>query len=75
MTENIKNFMIETVLSSKSCGLLCYLYKDEKGFFISNAYRSGEKWYFRAYPGGRKELSLTGKEEYLKQGFNLEDLK
>jgi len=52
--------MQKTIDGAISSGQLCYLYENENGYFLSYQYQ--HTWLFRAYPGGRKELSGRGKE-------------
>lgn len=53
--------MGETIQKAKRLERLCYLYRRQDGsFYTSFEYRNG--WLFRAYPGGRKELSTRGNE-------------
>lgn len=57
---NILEAIQKTIDGAISSGELCYLYENENGYFLSYQYR--HTWLFRAYPGGRKELSRKGKE-------------
>lgn len=60
----ILEMMAETARMAKEDGKLYYLYK-QPGFgnfkwVVSAQY--WKDWLFRAYPGGRKELSMQGKK-------------
>jgi hypothetical protein len=50
--------MAETTKTAKKYGRACYLYKTSH-YWCSFQY--WDDWLFRAYPGGRKVLSVTGK--------------
>lgn len=52
--------MQKTINEAKSGGRLVYLYYSASGYRISRRYWSD--WVFRAYPGGRKELSGLGRD-------------
>jgi hypothetical protein len=55
------NAMGQTIQKAKKMDRLCYLYQRQDGsFYTSFECRKG--WLFRAYPGGRKELSTSGNE-------------
>lgn len=46
---------------AKETSRLCYLYQRPNGTFYSS-YEHRNNWLFRAYPGGRRELSIAGKK-------------
>lgn len=50
--------MQKTITEAKTSGNLCYLYEKDDGYWVSTQYQ--KDWLFRAYPGGRKELSMRG---------------
>lgn len=56
--------MAETAKQAQEENRVCYLYKNRLGNFrwgISAQY--WDDWLFKAYPGGRKELSVEGSKE------------
>lgn len=55
-----KQAVAEAVKRAQDTGKLCYLLKHDDLYFIDHQYR--DKWLFRAYPGGRKEISRLGCE-------------
>jgi hypothetical protein len=58
---NFTEAMAETVKQAQEENRLVYLYKNRIGNFkwgISAQY--WDDWLFKAYPGGRKELSVSG---------------
>jgi len=63
---SILESIVETEKLAKQSGKLYYLYSrkskknKEQVYFISHIY--WKDWLFRVYPGGRKELSRSGKE-------------
>lgn len=52
--------MNRTKQESVDSGHLVYLYRKNDKFFISRELR--DDWLFKAYPGGRSQLSKKGKE-------------
>ena len=55
----MKDAMADVVNMAKDKGKLCYLYYSVGKFKAS--FICWQDWIFKAYPGGRKELSLRGK--------------
>jgi len=55
----MKEAMADVVKMARDEGKLCYLYYSAGKFEASFIY--WQDWIFKAYPGGRKELSLRGK--------------
>jgi hypothetical protein len=58
-----KKAMVDTVEEAKHYDKVCYLYLVSGGhseYGISFTY--WDNWLFRAYPGGRKSLSMAGKK-------------
>jgi hypothetical protein len=43
-------------------GRICYLYKRRSKYSFQASYHYWNDWLFKAYPGGRKQLSIRGKE-------------
>ena len=57
---DMKEAMVEVAQMAKRSGNLCYLYEDGQGFKASEHY--WKDWLFKAYPGGRMQLSMSGKK-------------
>jgi len=55
---NMKGAMVEVVKMSQEQGRLCYLYNHHGEYEASFTF--WPDWLFKAYPGGRKQLSLEG---------------
>lgn len=53
-----KEAAAETAITAKESDRLCYLYRNNTGYFVSFQY--WKDWLFMAYPGGRKILSRAG---------------
>jgi hypothetical protein len=61
MLIDMQSAMVETVNEAKKLGRVCYLYLMNMGtkpYGISSTYHA--EWIFKAYPGGRKQLSIRG---------------
>ena len=59
--KDILSAMIEAVKLAKNEFCIFYVYQNENGNFdISPTLKSD--WLFKAYPGGRKVISIAGKE-------------
>lgn len=52
--------MATTIKTAKETDQLCYLYRVDNQYVIANHYV--EDWLFKAWPGGRKVLSMAGKQ-------------
>lgn len=57
---DINDAMVDCVKKAKESGHLYYILSNGMGGFRLTRTRY-HNWLFKAYPGGRKELSLTGK--------------
>lgn len=55
---SILKSMAEVVKMARAENKLCYLYKSSAGYLTSFEY--WDDWLFKAYPGGRKILSVAG---------------
>lgn len=57
---NMKSAMVQVVEMAKDQDRVCYLYRNKitREYEISFTY--WKDWLFRAWPGGRKELSVDG---------------
>jgi hypothetical protein len=55
--------MVEVVNMAKEHDRVCYLYQSRGGFCEFGAsFLYWSDWLFKAYPGGRKQLSVKGNE-------------
>lgn len=54
--------MTEVVKEAESTNKITYLYFKYDFFFTSSRYLDNTKWLFKAYPGGRKVLSVEGEK-------------
>lgn len=67
MTEDDKSAvraLVECVKMAKEKHAICYVYKrDGKGFW-GLSYEYWDNWLFKAYPGGRKQVSRQGMEYF-----------
>lgn len=48
--------------TAKKTGRLCYVVKRQNGAGYVTTFEHRKSWLFRAYPGGRRELSIKGNE-------------
>lgn len=54
---------VEVVVeTAKDTGRLCYVVKRQNGDDYVTTFEYRKDWLFRAYPGGRRELSIKGNE-------------
>lgn len=54
--------MAEVVRLAEETNRITYLYFNNDAWFSSHRYLDNAKWLFKAYPGGRKILSIEGKK-------------
>lgn len=54
--------MTEAAKEAEATNRITYLYFKNDFFFTSSRYLENTKWLFKAYPGGRKVLSVEGEK-------------
>lgn len=59
---NIQEAMAEVVKMAAEKGRVCYLYPPAIGTGFRASFEYWNDWLFKAYPGGRKVLSVRGKK-------------
>lgn len=64
---NLKEAMIKTIDDAKIYGRRTYLYLFQDGRYEITTVYIDKNWLFCAFPGGRKILSVRGKEYYDQQ--------
>lgn len=57
----LKGAMKDTLNMAKSENEICYLYEDPGRGDYWASFEYWDDWLFKAYPGGRTELSVSGK--------------
>lgn len=57
--------MAEVARMARERGEICYLYKTQAGYIASFQY--WKDWLFKAYPGGRKVVSIEGRKHLTTQ--------
>ena len=55
----LNDAMVETARMAQNHGRCCYLYKFRNGT-LNITHQVWNDWIFKAYPGGRKQLSVIG---------------
>ena len=58
----------ECVKMAKICKRICYIYKPNGKGLWGLSYEYWDNWIFKAYPGGRKHLSVFG-QQYLRENY------